>query len=230
MKLCFDWHKTNKVQLISSLLAWIKQQDFSHFHLLYSGGPKNSYPLPHTYDLLFGARISNSAICSSLSELADFSKSKTCFGFLSYDLKNQIEDLDSINDSYFSNQELLFYEADFFISINIAGELSIISNDERLEKSAINIFSSIKFEKDYIGRNSEANDVLFTSEVSDDVYLQNVKAIQSEIIEGNVYEMNYCRNYRAEAEIDPFIFFSQLAEENPSPYSCLIKTEDQLAD
>jgi len=58
--------------------------------------------------------------------------------------------------------------------------------------------------------------------------LENIKKIQQQIIDGNVYEMNYCRNYSFKADINPYEYYKLLVNESPSPFSCLVKIDDQF--
>lgn len=60
--------------------------------------------------------------------------------------------------------------------------------------------------------------------LSKEAYLKNVKALQDHIQYGNIYEINFCMNFRAEeAQIDPVQTFVRLQQKARAPYAALLK-------
>lgn len=59
-------------------------------------------------------------------------------------------------------------------------------------------------------------------------YLKDVSAIRQHIIEGNVYELNYCQEFYAEnCNINPLAVYLRLNEHSAMPFSCYYKLKDK---
>ncbi|MGD1843724.1 MAG: chorismate-binding protein, partial [Thermonemataceae bacterium] len=59
-------------------------------------------------------------------------------------------------------------------------------------------------------------------------YLQTIEAIKQHILEGDIYEMNFCMEFFAEkAVIDPLATFQQLNAHSPMPFSTFLKLQHQ---
>ncbi|MFZ1496974.1 MAG: anthranilate synthase component I family protein [Saprospiraceae bacterium] len=72
------------------------------------------------------------------------------------------------------------------------------------------------------------SDIQIQARVPKSEYLQNVAAIQQHIIEGDLYEMNYCQEFYAEqAEITPITLFEQLNNLTQSPFAAFYKNRQQ---
>src|SRR5690606_22972863 len=59
-------------------------------------------------------------------------------------------------------------------------------------------------------------------------YIQNVKQIQNHIIEGDIYEMNYCMAFCASYSLlDPVHLYYKIREKSPMPFSALFKADEK---
>ncbi|MFY8034815.1 MAG: hypothetical protein ACOVMN_09865, partial [Flexibacteraceae bacterium] len=108
------------------------------------------------------------------------------FGYLGYDLKNHLEDLNSANSQLIAFPECMVFEPEFLASYQdgkvtiLIGELpSIIAAENNLKRPT---FQSPK------------------SLTSQSEYEEKVKAIREYIRQGEVYELNYCIGFRTKAE------------------------------
>ncbi|MBS1652614.1 MAG: anthranilate synthase component I family protein [Bacteroidetes bacterium] len=68
----------------------------------------------------------------------------------------------------------------------------------------------------------------FTCETSYNDYVNNVNAIKEEIKKGNIYELNYCINFKATAHIDIFTCFANLIKQSNAPYNFLFKYNNEV--
>ncbi len=145
------------------------------------------------------------------------------FGFLSYDLKNEIEVLDSRNPD-----NLYFPEVHFFVPeivIELSGNSVTVSSRNTKPES---IFSSI--EKTNLPHSPFTN---FNSKVvkrtTEKEYLENVRNIKNHILKGDVYELNYCQEFFIEDfSAEPSEIFSRLGEISPSPFSAYYRLNDKF--
>lgn len=141
-------------------------------------------------------------------------------GIFSYDLKNDIEKITSDNTDEMSFPEMHFYipEITIFIYENRIRVKSHNSNASEIIEEIKNCLS-VEF------KNSEPSKVKFESRPDKIEYLNTVEELKEEIRNGNIYEINFCRELLAEFEIDPVKTALALSESSPAPFSVFYKTD-----
>jgi para-aminobenzoate synthetase component I len=138
-------------------------------------------------------------------------------GYMGYDLKNQMENLDS------QNEDLLeFPDGQFFIPeiiLEFEGNSLKISSTEPSKKIVHEI------EKVSILENPIPTPQLkFKGNFSRDRYIETVNRIRSNIRKGDIYELNLSQNFVTESKDFPYVdFFTSMSEINPVPFSALLK-------
>ncbi|MGE0929828.1 anthranilate synthase component I family protein [Cytophagales bacterium EPR-FJ-38] len=137
-------------------------------------------------------------------------------GFFGYDLKNELEDLESENPSYHSFPKLFFFEAEVIVSVKSDFvEITSSHPDEVFESI---LAQSIPFTQSKIAEVS--------MNMSRTEYLEKVEKIRQHILEGDFYELNFCIEFSSIAQaFDPIQAYWQLSKESPMPFSCLLKME-----
>ncbi|MEZ4918890.1 MAG: anthranilate synthase component I family protein [Saprospiraceae bacterium] len=140
------------------------------------------------------------------------------FGFFSYDLKNEVEQLKSENFDGVQLPEMGFFVPELVCGIrNDALEVYAFEADVDAVFSAI---STLQL--------TESWDVMPCPEIrprlSDQAYLEAVRSIQNHIVEGDVYEMNLCREYFCEGTaINPLQVFERLNARSRAPFTCYMQ-------
>lgn len=145
------------------------------------------------------------------------------FGYLSYDLKNDVEALSSKNfdglhfpDLYFFQpQKLIFIKEDQvefhylkMVDDEIEGDLETINNLE-------------------IGFSSEHIPVVVNSRISKKEYIKKIGQMLDHIHRGDIYEANFCQEFYAEqVDLDPFNIFRSLNEISVPPFAAYLKLEN----
>lgn len=203
-------------------LAWANQ--FSVCCALDNHNYKNH--LYHSHEFLLGASSImelNPAHGKNFESLAEFytRHKEWLFGFLTYDLKNEIEKLESENPDRFHFPELHFFIPDVFIELR-GNEVFISSHTEKPER----IFSGIN--KTELRTITPSYDLKVEKKISEEEYLKSVRSIKNHILRGDVYELNFCqeffiKNYPAE----PLDLFFRLMEISPSPFSAYYKLNEK---
>jgi para-aminobenzoate synthetase component I len=161
------------------------------------------------------------------SALAGFSeRSKDwLFGFLSYDLKNQLENLYSANHDalqfplmHFFRPVILVMAAQEDIIIGCLPGYGKFSEPE-------NVFQMIRAFRNPPALQNRVPEI--KARVSRARYLQKVNAIKQHIQAGDIYEMNYCIEFFSEnSEIDTINTYRRLTEISPTPFSAYYKLKD----
>ena len=179
-----------------------------------------------SYDLLIGAGEASSVkpeagnAFGSLKNFLDKNKD-WCFGFFSYDLKNQVEHLASENEDHIEMPDLYFYQPEIVILLkdNILEIQSLVDEPEKIFQ---------KIEKSEIPEYPQPSFIEIKSRISRGDYIDKIKAIRQHIEEGDVYELNLCQEFFAEnVKIDPFAVFDKLNNIAKAPFSVFLKYEEK---
>lgn len=147
------------------------------------------------------------------------------FGFLSYDLKNQTEDLTSKHYDgikmpllHFFIPDILIFQRGNIIEIGLFTEES----DGYLHES---LFAEMLA---FVRKEPVDTKVEINSRVSREKYIKNVVSVKESIKKGDIYETNYCIEFYSEnASIDPVSVYDKLNHISPAPFSCFYKYHDQ---
>lgn len=184
----------------------------------------NGNNIPYLYqpyrNLLAFGNTSLATKISDFTTLASFlqNNKKWLFGNLGYDLKNRIENLKSENKPIDSFAEIFFFEPEYVIEI-IGEEYLFLKGDK-------DIFLDKYAQFFLVDDNFEQSTTTIHSLTSKSDYLANVEKIKNHIIEGDIYEANYCIAFEKYADINPVSTYLQLNNLSPAPFSCFYKQND----
>lgn len=145
------------------------------------------------------------------------------FGFLGYDLKNEIENLRSKNYDGLNFPDLFFFQPEVVIEI-FERHAIIHSFDSGINVRVISEGRAIAQHRDLFGKPSPGRSIQLFSRISKSEYLQTVRKIKHHIQRGDIYEMNFCQEFYSEnAEINPLYTFGELNKLSKAPFSCYLK-------
>jgi para-aminobenzoate synthetase component 1 len=134
------------------------------------------------------------------------------FGYFGYDLKNDIESLESNNPDYKAFPECILFQPEHLIEF-IGSEVHIRSSDP------VGIHNVIEAVPITVKQNITFN-VNFQSTESRDSYITTVEKLRSHIYEGDMYEINYCLEFFTKTSPQDFSSIQQkLFQLNPSPFA-----------
>ncbi len=147
------------------------------------------------------------------------------FGFLSYELKNQLEDLDSLHPDgiqmphmHFFIPEMVFIFRGNRVEIGVLNEVSTFDLAKRSLEKILNF--------DIPANTPSPINILHR--VTREEYIRKVGHIKNHIQKGDIYEMNYCIEFYAEnTHTNPVECFLTLNKNNPSPYACFYRYNEQ---
>ncbi len=150
------------------------------------------------------------------------------FGYLSYDLKNDVENLHSKNidgldfpDLYFFQPKKLF----LFSENNVEMHYLNIASDEMEED--FNAISEIIQQPE---ESEISKPIKISVRTSKDSYLQKVEEVLEHIKRGDIYEVNICQEFYSEdSEINPLETFLQLNKISIPPFSVFLKLNEIFA-
>ncbi|MGY5355590.1 anthranilate synthase component I family protein [Wenyingzhuangia sp. IMCC45467] len=144
------------------------------------------------------------------------------FGFLGYDLKNDIENLSSNNIHKTEFPDLYFFQPKKLIEINKDGILFRYPFDlaNEIEKDWTSILSSNK-------EISEKKPLEIHHRINKETYIKQVEKTLKEIHKGEVYELNFCQEFYAKnATIHPVNTYLDLNAISQAPFASFLKMDD----
>ncbi|MEN9522806.1 MAG: hypothetical protein RL065_1183 [Bacteroidota bacterium] len=156
-----------------------------------------------------------------IEQLKFENKSEYIFGFFSYDLKNDCENLtSSLPDN------IGFPAAYFFIPEHILifknNEIEIQSDSPEKVIEEIKNTISLKI--------TPTEKIDIHHRTSKQQYIQDVEALQEHIRNGTIYEINYCQEFFAENVcINPIEIFQKLNSKNGGSFSSFFKLDNLFA-
>ncbi len=152
-----------------------------------------------------------------------YKKNDWLFGHVSYDVKNEIEELSSSKFDGIGFPQILFFvpEIVFILSettlhIGVVGihdvntifkEITSVTNDKQKKKKTS----------------------ILKSRFTRKEYFESVKKLQEHILKGDCYEINFCQEfYDPNAVIDPLKVYKNLNLLSPNPFSAFYKYQDKF--
>ncbi|MCX2739254.1 anthranilate synthase component I family protein [Pontibacter anaerobius] len=202
-------------------LAWAEKHPLAAYY------NHNDIPYPHNgfehFLAVSGGDVLQLQEEKSFEDLRHYLKQQhpLLCGYLGYDLKNQIEDLSSQNPD-----QLYFPVLTFFIP---EAYLCFSSSSVTIYTSAYNheiILASVLSSPTPAPATTQG--IQMVQRVHKDKYKQQVERVRQHILEGDVYELNYCMEFYAEnVQIAPLPLYLALNEASPTPFSGYLKLHDK---
>lgn len=215
----------NPVQFKQQVLTWAQQ--FREVVFLDS----NDYPQQYSsYDCILAVDAFTSIKTDSNNAFEDLKQYQQItkdwlFGYLSYDLKNDIEVLNSNNFDGLNFPDLFFFQPK---------KLYLLKGNQ-LEIQYLNLCDD-EIEEDFdeisdqwSERGVQSLEIEIKNRISKDNYLDKVSKVLKHIHRGDIYEANFCMEYFAEnAIINPLEKFLKLNEISKSPQAVFLKNNTQF--
>ena len=147
------------------------------------------------------------------------------FGYLSYDLKNDSEDLQSDNFDGLAFPDLFFFQPKklFFLKGNqlTIQYLNLCDDEVEIDYKEITELATIEFEK------SQSTEV--KARFSKNEYIQKATTFLEHIHRGDIYEANFCMEFYAEnATINPLEKFNKLNAISQTPFAVYFKNNNHF--
>lgn len=140
------------------------------------------------------------------------------FGYLSYDLKNELEDLHSARPDFLQFPAMSFFAPVYLFKYR-AGKLHC--SYEAAETSADKANNLLQKILNTTAKPAKPAPANFAAAMSHQEYLARVARVLEHIQKGDVYELNLCQEFRMEeASIDPAALYLRLNGLTTAPFSC----------
>ena len=217
-------HISNPKEFKSKLLHWSNQ--FREVIFLDSNNYQQEYS---SYDVIVALDAFTSIktdYTNSFQDLFEYqSRTKDwLFGYLSYDLKNDTEDLKSNNSDGLDFPDLYFFQP----------KRLLLLKGNQLEIQYLNMVDDeVEFDFEEILQCQSStivsqNIVEIKQRISKDNYLKKVSKMLDYINRGDIYEANFCMEFFAyDSLIDPLETYKKLNEISEPPFAAYFKNDKQ---
>jgi len=146
------------------------------------------------------------------------------FGYLGYDLKNDVEDVASNNFDGLGFSDLYFFQPKkiFFIKENTV-EIKYISNfKNEIESDVANIKKSTANKQ----QQTTNNQIKIKLRIHKDEYYDKLNSVLDHIHRGDIYEANFCQEFYSEnSTINPVEVYQHLNEISKAPFATFLKID-----
>ncbi|MBC5991653.1 anthranilate synthase component I family protein [Pontibacter cellulosilyticus] len=202
-------------------LAWADKYSFvAYYNPNDIAYPHNGFE--HRLAVSSGAavKIDQQQVLQSMRQELSKQHNMWC-GYLAYDLKNQIENLNSHNSDNLAFPLAFFFEPEVQLYFKDGGVTikSTKNNTSEVVESIIALPTPVA---------AASSNLKIQQKVTPEIYKANVECIKAHILEGDVYELNYCMEFYAEdVEVSPLPLYLALNEASPTPFSGYLKYNDK---
>ena len=206
----------------AQLLHWANQ--FREIVFLDSNSEFNQNQTYKNYDFVLAVDAFTSIKTDTQNAFDDLNQYQNqtndwLFGYLSYDLKNDIEALKSENFDGLQFPDLFFFQP----------KKIFLFKENQLEIQYLNLCDD-EIETDFETiLNTEIqpcklHTIEIKQRISEKIYLQKVTTLLQHIHRGDLYEANFCMEFYAEnCEIQPLEIYQKLVHITQTPFSCFFK-------
>ncbi|OAZ04149.1 anthranilate synthase component I family protein [Flavobacterium succinicans] len=146
------------------------------------------------------------------------------FGYLSYDLKNDSERLQSNNFDGLDFPDLFFFQPKkiFLLKGNQLETRYLHLCDDELQEDYQDITTIVPHQS------TASESVVIQARIDQKKYLEQVQKMQEYIHKGDIYEANFCMEFYAEnATIQPLEKFQKLNDISQPPFAVFLKNNQQ---
>ena len=210
-----------------SLLSWAQNYDEAVW--LDSNDQKNPYSYFDAVLAVDGLTALSTDYRNAFEDLAAYQSrvNDWIFGCLSYDLKNDVEQLTSNNFDGLQFPELYFFQPKkiIFLKNNQVEFLYLNMVSDELEPD----FESINNQKNIAPKSNNAKEnIRIRMRIFKDEYFRKVGQMLEHIQKGDIYEANFCQEFYAEdSSINPLETYKKLNAISRAPFSTYVKLFDK---
>lgn len=209
---------------MENLLRWSEQFTFSAF--LNSNSSEQLFSDPYSsYDWLLAVGKEELLLTNVFTELKTYMKENNdwLFGYFGYDLKNQLEKLQSNKENIQKSKDHFFFRPLLVIYKNKDG---IYISGEVKESDIQKLIDEINFVSKPISAGKNLTEI--KALVQKEEYISNVRKLKEHIQRGDIYEINYCIGFVSENfTADPIALYMHLNQLSPMPFSAYIRNQQQ---
>ena len=148
------------------------------------------------------------------------------FGYLSYDLKNDTEQLKSANSDQLGFPDLYFFQPKRIFLIK--GDTVEMHYLPMVDDEMAYDWKEITSTTPYHTVNENETSLHIKLKIHKEAYKNKVRKMLNYIQLGDIYEANFCQEFYAHGTIDPLQTYQQLNRISAAPFATFLKLEDHF--
>ncbi|MCX2678730.1 aminodeoxychorismate synthase component I [Galbibacter sp. EGI 63066] len=199
-------------------IVWLDSNDYEQTH--------SSYDAVLALDAFTSLKTDYYSAFDDLKEYQSTIKD-WIFGYLTYDLKNDVENLTSKNFDGLQFPDLYFFQPKKIILLKKDQiEFHYIGMvDDEIDSDFEEISNTnVEVETD----DNTENDIKIKLRIHKDAYFEKVNTMLNHIHRGDIYEANFCQEFYAEnVELDTIRTFKNLNSISKPPFATFLKHDDK---
>lgn len=212
-----------------ALLAWSK--NFRQFVWLDGNGHSDRYG---SFDAILAISVQTDVSKESIKNIDEIDafivkKQDWLFGCLSYDLKNDLEQLTSENHDGLGFPKVHFFQPDKIVMLK-DGKLDFLYLDAysgEIQKDYAQLKAYGLHEKD---QRWLQQSVRIKLRIHKEAYFEKINKLLRHIYRGDIYEANFCQEFYSEnTTIDPWETYRNLNSISQPPFAAFLRLDDKYA-
>jgi len=218
---------SNIVQFKKAALQWAQQFD----EVTWLDSNKHTSNNYSSFDALLAVDGLTAFVTDATNAFNEFKEYQATtkdwlFGYLSYDLKNDVEHLYSDNCDRLLFPELYFYQPKKIIRIigDTAEFIYLNMVEDEIEED-FKAISNLELLED---KKKASKDIKIKLRIFKDEYFRKVNKMLQYIQRGDIYEANFCQEFYAEdTEINPLRVYNKFNTISKAPFATYLKVQDK---
>ncbi len=225
-----DFKIDNPIEFKQKLFAWSKQfetaiwLDSNNYEQKYA-----SFDCCLAADEFTSIKTDAHNAFDKLKEYQSYTKDYL-FGYISYDVKNDVEKLQSNNFDGLHFPDLYFFQPQklIFIKGNTVEFHYLQMIDDELEEDFNDILeTNPTIIPNEIEKSSEEEKIKIKLRIHKDEYHKKVTKVLNHIHRGDIYEANFCQEFYAEnTNINPYEIYTHLNDISEPPFATFFRHEN----
>nr|WP_299068525.1 anthranilate synthase component I family protein [uncultured Allomuricauda sp.] len=165
----------------------------------------------------------------NIDKLNDFidKKGDWLFGYLTYDVKNELEDLVSTNYDSLGFPIIYFFQPEKIITLK-GNEVNFLYLDDYAQEIEGDYTQIEAIKKSQKVEKELKQSVHIKLRIHKDAYFEKIDKLLSHIHRGDVYEANFCQEFYSEdTSIDPLYTYKNLNTISKPPFASFMRLDDK---
>jgi para-aminobenzoate synthetase component 1 len=148
------------------------------------------------------------------------------FGYITYDIKNNIEHLHSKNSDGLGFPLLHFFAPKVVLQIK-GNAISAFYDDDFVSKEEAEEVYKMSFSQQNVSEKNKLSGIEIQSKITKQEYIDSVNQLKHHIHQGDIYEINFCQEFYAKnATINPEEVYEKLNTISCAPFAAYCKFDN----
>lgn len=182
----------------------------------------------YSYECIIAADPISEKVSDTFTEMRAYVENTHdwLFGFISYDMKNDTEELKSNNPDMIQMPLMHFFCPRYIFFIN-PDKVNIHYHPDPQKPEFPNEIKEL-LDSSFVPPQYDVPPIALQHHLSKEIYIETIQNIKQHIQRGDIFEMNFCQEFFAHpVKVNPFQLYARLNDVSPTPFSCYYRYHDR---